>query len=273
MTARYIEFNGITFKEDTYFPFYSFTPNEGNVEFQTDSAVLKDGAIFSNSRYTERTVTLKGHVVGKNEKDLIENKQLLFIKSNGKTKSELVYFDGFDFYKAEAIGSIPVLSEKMGLCYEFTITFTLPGFYWKEKKQTLVPLFLRKNEIEDTFTLPCVFTSRTAGNTYFNETDFSILPKIEIIAEDSTEYDLVIENENTGATIELLEFAVTEGDIIVIDLEEMTATHNGVDIVNLLNDFSDFFLVPGMNKINVTNGGLEVNSTALIKFYKKIVGI
>lgn len=273
MTKKYIKYNGITFCDDTSFPFYEFIPNEGNVEAQTDIAVLKDGAIYSNFRYTERMVILKGHILGKDEKDLTDNKQLLFIKCNGKTQADIFFFDGYNEYKAQAVASVPTLSERKSLCYEFSVTFTLPYFYWEEANETVVPLFQRKNEVTGTFTLPCVFTSRTAGNIYFNETDFAVYPKIEFVAEETAEYKLIIENETTGATVELLDYPVNEGDVIAVDFDKMTATHNDCDIINFFNDFSDFCLISGKNEISITNGGIKANSTALIKFHKKMVGI
>lgn len=273
MTKKYLKYNGITFNDDTPYPFYSFIPNEGTAEAQTDIAVLKDGALYSNFRYNERLVSLKGHITGNDEEELIKNKQLLYIKCNGKTKSTLFWYDGYKEYKAEAVASIPVLSEKKGLCYEFNINFIIPGFYWEEANETSVPLFQRKNDVCMEFMPPCIFTSRTTGTVYINNTDFPIYPKIEFLVEETSEYDLIITNETTGAIIELGDFQVTEGDIIVIDTENMTALHNGIDIINSFNDFSDFHLTPGENVLSITNGGIEVNSSVMMKFYKKFVGV
>ena len=271
--SKYIKFNGITFSHDSVFPFYSFLPNEGTTEHQSDKAVGIDGSIISNARYAERIVPLKGHIIAEDEKELTENIQKLFLKCNGKTKADLIYFDGYNIYFSEAVASLPTLSEKRGLCYEFNINFTLPHFYWLEAEATNVPLFERKNMTLTEFTLPCVFTQRTAGAVLFNEKDFSVFPIIEFISVLDGEYNLVIKNETTGATIELLNYTLAKDDKVIIDLEKVTATKNGENIINAFNDFTEFCLVCGNNNITVQNNGEILNSTILLYYNERKIGI
>lgn len=268
-----IKFNGIEFSCNTNFPFYNFSPNETSVAYQTDLALNTDGALFSNFRYNERAVSLQGHIVGVDEKQLQEAKELLFTKCNGKTKATLFYFNGFKLYRAEAFSSAPTLSEKRGLCYEFNLNFILPKFYWEENEKTVFPLFKRQNEITTDITLPCVFTSRTTGNEILNDTDFEIFPIIEFLANDTTNFNLIIKNETTGATIELENYLLTKGDKILIDTEKIKAELNGVSILNSFNDFTDFSLKSGNNEISVTNGGESLNASVLLYFNKKMIGV
>lgn len=270
---KYIKFNGIEFSCNTNFPFYNFEPNETSVSYQTDLALNSDGALFSNFRYNERAVALQGHIVGADETRLQEAKELLFAKCNGKTKATLFYFNGFKLYRAEAFSSVPALSEKRGLCYEFNINFTLPCFYWEEAEKTVFPLFKRNNEITENFTLPCVFTSRTTGNEIINDTDFDIFPTVEFLVNDTTDFNLIIKNETTGATIELENYSLTKNDKILIDTEKITAEKNGVSILNSFNDFTDFCLTAGRNEITVTNGGESLNASVFIYFNKKMIGV
>lgn len=270
---KYLEFNGIRFSADSPFPFYSFSPNEGTTEYQSDTFVGQDGENITNIRYPSRMVSLSGNIVADTDEQFIAYRQQLFTKCNGKTKEELYYFDGFTKYKAAAIANIPQLGETHATSQVYNVNFILLDFYWQRADKTIIPLFERIDTVETSFTLPCVFTKRTAGATIYNGTDFDIYPILKIGIINSETVDLKIKNETSGAVIELPNYSFNAGETLIIDTEKYKAAINGINIINSLNDFSDWRISPGENVITIKNGENSVSLNAVIEYNDKLVGV
>lgn len=270
---KYIEFNGIRFSDESPFPFYEFLANEGTTDYQSDTFIGQDGEHISNMRYTSRTVSITGNIVADTENEFIAYRQQLFNKCNGKTKAELIYFDGFNKYKASAFANIPQLGEIHATSQIYNVNFILCDFFWISYDKTVIPLFERIDTVETSFTLPCMFTKRTTGNTIYNATDFDIYPVIKIGVLNTETVDLKIKNESIGCAIELPSYLLNAGDTIVIDTEKYTASINRQNIINSFNDFSDWHIKTGENVITVKNGENSVNLNIVVEYNNKLVGV
>lgn len=281
---RYIKFNDITFgggnflkinENNSYTPFIisEFDPNSGEAEYRQTN-LIGDGAIFSDFRYQPRMISLKGYILPKKGEKLEDLRVLLASKINGKKTAKLTFFDGQNKYFCNAFADIPVFAQPVKNSVLFNINFTVPDFFWYEESVTSVAVCERKNNITGTFSLPLVFTTRTASGTVYNHNDFSIYPTIKIIANAmSAAVSLEIENETTGEKIILSNYAISAGEEIIIDLKNVTAQVGNVSAINYFNDFSEFAVIPGSNLIKVTDTNTDSKLTVSVEYNAQYVCI
>lgn len=274
---RYIEFNGIKFtsEDDTNYIYNYFNPNDGDTKSQSDIPLGYDGEIISNITYNSRIVNVKGNIWGNTEQELYNARQELFNKCNGKTRGILTYYNGYKKYRAAAIASIPSCGDHSELYCSFNVNFTLYNFFWEDDDISEFDIFTRLDNITTTFTLPCIFTSRTSGATIVNDTDFNIYPIIVIKANSiNNTQPLKIVNSTTGKDISLSGYNITQGEIITIDCEKFTALNDrGVNLINYFNDFEDWNITKGTNVIDVENGNTASDIDVKIQYRKKYVGV
>ena len=234
-----------------------------------------DGEIISNITYNSRVVNVKGNIWGNTEQELYNARQELFNKCNGKTKGILTYFDGFKLYRANAVASVPSCGDYRELLCTFNVNFTLYNFFWENAEISVYDIFSRKDNITTSFTLPCVFTSRTAENTIVNNTDFNIYPIITIKANSvDNSQPIKIINSTTGEKISISGYNISVGEIITIDCEKYTAQNNsGVNLINYFNDFENWCIVKGTNTIKGINNNSSSSIDIKIQYRKKYVGV
>lgn len=281
---KYIEFNGITFGRrnyikingaDFYTPFIisEFDPNGGETAYQRTD-LIGDGAVYSNFRYNPRIVSLKGYILPKKGERIEDLRCKLASLVNGKTVDKLTYFDGENSFFCECFGDIPVFSKPVKESVLFNINFTVPDFFWYSSELTSIPVSQRVKNITNPFTLPRVFTIKTANAAVYNHNDFNIYPIIKIIANEMTStVSLVILNDTTGEKITLSQYAVSAGEAITIDLKSLTADVGGVSVINYFNDFSDFAIIPGNNLLKVTDSNGNSKITVAVEFNRQYVCI
>lgn len=156
---------------------------------------------------------------------------------------------------------------------KFTVQFIADYPYFNDFYDTELPLYRQRNLVTDTFTLPCVFTERISEGDVNNTGDKIIYPTIYITDNSDVSAapgGVLIENETTGAKIELPYYTMVYGETITIDLgrRRLTSSVNG-NITNELGDstpdLSRFFLEVGINHLSFTNSTGQVLS-AVIKY-------
>lgn len=195
-----------------------------------------------------------------------------------KKEQTAVFFDGIRKYKAAVYADkLPEFGKRSFSAYwniPFVVSLTLPKFYWTDFEATNIPIFSRKDEFETSFTLPCAFTSRTSCAEIDNTSGFDFYPVIRITAEENvTNGKMKIVNETTGEYIGLDGFSLEKGKIIVIDCENYTATLDGENIINSLNDFENFKIIPGENSVKCVCNDELTTLNATIEYYKKWIGV
>ena len=229
---------------------------------------------FSNFRYDSRIMSLRGYILPRNGERIEELRADLFTKINGKTNKKLIYFDGEKKFFCHCFADAPVVSGKIKESVEFNINFTVPDFYWYEFLKTEIPVCTRINHIETEFRLPTVFTTRIAEATINNPNNFNLYPIIKIIAGSTSESEtLEVLNDTTGESVVLSGYTLNANEIVTIDCKTLDADASGVSVINYLNDFSDFSLIPGSNHLICTNARLGSMLTVAIEYYRPYIGI
>lgn len=146
----------------------------------------------------------------------------------------------------------------------FVLQMIADNSFFEDWEDTKIAVYKRENLLKTTFTLPCVFSKRT------NETE------ILVTGQENSEPIFFIENTVSSASalaesgIELtntlpdgteqrifLETTTQDGETITVNIPERTITSNiRGNLLNTLSDdsfLSDFYLVPGTNRVAVTN--------------------
>lgn len=286
MSKKYIEFNGITFgggnwidKQDgtgrIYTPYIitEFHPNEVNTTCQQDDFIT-DGALFSNFRYNARIVSLRGYILPRKGDKIEELRQQLYTKLNGKKNEKLTYYDGHKKYFCIAFADAPVCANAVKNSVEFNINFTVPDFFWYDNEKTIIPVGKTIKLLQTPFTLPMMFGQRISEATIENENEFEIYPKFTLIAKNITENGAIrVTNHTTGQQIIFSGLNVDDGKKIAVDCKKLTATIDGVSVINYFNDFSDFALTPGVNELECVDSNENRETIVALEYYKPYVGI
>lgn len=187
----------------------------------------------------------------------------LYIKCNEKS----VYAD---CYVSSLGKSTTYKNGYEGYVIQFTCDY--PYFFSEETK--VYNLFARKELIKNSFVLPMIFSERTVGQNIFLEGDKEVYPTISVgKVGNESDFAIVLKNESTGAVLSLT-MPAKEYELIKFDLREGKVSSCKEDLTSCLDDesyMSEFFLRPGENKICITAGGIDVNSSAIISFEEEYI--
>ncbi|MGN1097952.1 MAG: hypothetical protein ACI4SS_03535, partial [Clostridia bacterium] len=178
--------------------------------------------------------------------------------------------DGERKVYAESYVSNLSTTRAYGKDYErYIFQFTCDYPYFRDSVPTLSSLFERRRLLENTFTLPTVFSERVTDRVIMVSGDKEVYPKITVGGISlETESPLVIVNETTGAELNMLLPAGDYG-LIVFDLWEGKITADGEDITRYLDDesyMSDFCLARGENKLKITAMDAALNTSSAVYF-------
>lgn len=266
------------------FPFVFDKPegmNEADTNRQETGGYDEDGTEYEYPTYSPRLVTLPGSFRSSNKAGLYSMRADMVRIMNGKDKGRLYYYNGYKEYFSEAVADIPQFGQRMQNVMMFTCYFNLYRFYWKEAKPTKNNLFYRENHIKGTFQFPFVFTTRYSKGNLINLGDVEADWKITITATSNQTLQtlflntgLEIKNNTTGETM-LLEYDMTDGEVITIDTEnaKVTSSING-NILYALSGSSTFFkLKQGKNEIEATNYNTSIPVYINSEFYNRYLGV
>ena len=144
------------------------------------------------------------------------------------------------------------------------LQFTCDNPYFTDEKLRRVDLFYRKDLVQSSFTLPCIFTERIHRLEVINAGDVQSEPIIKVyndyqksgVSLFSKDYGVEIINHTKGQKI-LLEREIISGETITIDIPNRRITSDVAGDITAsisLNSFlSDFWLAVGKNDIEVVN--------------------
>ena len=278
--SRYIQIGDITIGIGHKYIFEDLSDiGSGNVRRNEVEFANADGAEFQSVFFEPRVFDIKGHIMAKSAQELHELKQGLINACYPKKDTEVIYFDGVRKYRAKARGdSLPEFGKKIKeSCWflPFVASIVIPSFYWEDYSITQLPIISRTDEITDTFTLPCVFTSRIAEAVIDNAGEFDIFPIVRISGGTTAQTGTIkIINNTIGQSIELSNYTINPNDIIVIDCENMTAVKNESDnIIGSINDFEDFRIVKGRNELKGLCAENVSGINVSIEYYRKWMGV
>lgn len=277
---RYIQIDDVIIGQGHNYIFNDISGIGGGTVRRTEHEYISsDGAEFDNIFFSARSFEITGYILAKSAAELDSLKQRLILACYPKAERTIVFFDGIRKYKAKAYNdAMPEFGKRSISAYwnmPFVLSITIPSFYWTDYEITPIPIVSRSNEFTTSFTLPCVFTSRTAEASILNDSGFDFYPVIKIMAGARAENGTVkILNDTTGEYIQLSNFTLSPGDMIVIDCESYKATLNGTtNVINSLNDFEIFKIVPGENIIKGLNNNSSSAINVSMEYYKKWMGV
>lgn len=233
-------------------------------EYQTVIFANENGVTQAGKRDLPRTVTMSGDVKGGRQERLRMNRVL-------HEDGELLFlFDGVQRKLNCKCTRPPEFVHQGGGIFSFTIQFQADYPYFTDFKQVHAPLYKTINNVTDTFTLPCVFTSRISRTDVLNNGDKYVYPTIyiEVTGASADAGTLQIINHTTGAQIKInRQFA--DGETVTVDLKTRRITSGtGGNITNAISDdtvLSAFYLQPGENNIEFISSvsGQTVNAAAV----------
>lgn len=235
----------------------------GNVTQNVINYIDTDGADYRDVFFAPRDFEVKGAILFWSEAEKLTLKHKLITACNPKNKMDLSYFNGRDFYYAQAMAAaLPEFGEEMRGVLPFVISMRIPGFYWLSNKEIANNVFIVTKLLRSAFTLPTVFSTRVNRAVIVNDGGAQSYPTFTIVCnEDADVPEIKIENKTTGKMIKLI-YTAALGEIITINHEDcvVTSSVNG-NIIKYVAADSDFFAYePGLNDIECNLPGASVTS-------------
>lgn len=270
---RYVKIGDVTIGKGHKIVFSKLSGFEtGDVQRQTDRILNMDGAIYQNVTFNPRQLEIHGYVLAESIEEMETLKKQLCAVCTPKGNTLIQYFDGQSTYRAFACGeSLPEFGDrvKQSFYVPFVAYLTIPKFYWEDDLLTSLAIGKRKDEIANTVTLPCVFTSRTLELTYMNDSYLPIYPQIIISGASGNE--ITIKNLTTGEDIIMSGYTIKTGENLLVDCDDYTAANqDGENLLAYFSDFEKWCLVPGKNQIKVISGS---GAYASVQFRRKYLGV
>lgn len=224
------------------------------------SATTAQGQRETGRRDLPRTITIGGDLLGNG--DDLENLERV-VYADGYL--ELCFGDKQRRIACKFNGMTDPERIISGELSSFAVQFLCDSPYFEDAEATFVDIATYKNEVVDTFTLPCVFTTTQNERTLTVKGVKSVYPIIHIgcteAGDNGVAYGFVVTNLTTGQSIEL-EHDIVALEEVTVDCKERTVTSSiKGNILNSLADSSsleDMYLLPGDNVIaaySLSNGG------------------
>lgn len=251
----------------------------GTSNLETGSATKRkvnyvdtDGVEYRDILYSERVFEISGIIMADDEIAMVNAKRKLIEACSLKDKFRIQYFNRLRTYSAECyFDKLPTFGTRQKWCLPFKLYLTIPGFYWQSKVAYTFNLLSYHDEVYDTFTLPCVFTSYTNEAEVYNGGDVESYPIFTITCEVEGKTDkLVVKNISSGKTI-TINYAPQKGEVITVNSREETIQSNlKGNITAAATIGSEFFsAMPGHSHIMCEGDGNKM----VMEFYENYLGV
>ena len=243
-------------------------------EFSTVTYYGVDGQRTTSTRLTPRTITISGDIqnFGGMQHEISRAIEILHfpgtltVSAGGRRRSAQCRCSSFEN------------TERNRVVEQFVMQLIAddPNFY--DVELTCQDIFGEQDLVQDSFTLPCVFTRRINQAAVVNRGYTNLEPVIRIYCQEeeagaaarSGEMGISVENLTTGATIALTK-QMENGETITIDVKNRAVLSSVVgDITGLLSPDSfldQFYLVPGPNEIQTLSSSSGVSVWATCEYY------
>ena len=244
----------------------------GGVSVRKINYVDTDGCEHRDIFYNERMFEISGFIQADNAEEMVKHKRRLISRCSLKEKFRIEYFNRKEKYSAECFfDKLPTFSKRTGWFLPFKLYAVIPGFYWESALMHTVDIFGYQDEIKDTFTLPCVFTSKFHSKTVSNLGDGEVYPVFVVKCNDSTVGStIVIKNNTTGKKV-LIDYQTSDYEVVTVDMynQYVQSNMNG-NITNKVSIDSEFFaLEVGANDIEAISAG----NVVVVQFRDRFLGV
>ena len=230
-----------------------------------------DGVVYRDILYNERAFEISGIIHAENSETMVRLKRKLISACSLKESFRMHYCNRENKYSAECyFDKLPTFGTRKGWWLPFKLYVTIPGFYWQSGHLREFNLFAYQDELTDTFTLPCVFTSLVNNAEIINSGDVDAFPVFTIKCNATASGGVAIKHDTTGKRIKLNYTPIIGEEITVDTYNQMITSNIKGNITGKITLDSDFFsLQVGENKISCDSIGCLVK----ISFYENYLGV
>ncbi len=251
----------------------------GTSNLETGSATKRkvnyidtDGTEYRDILYSERIFEISGIIMADDENEMVYAKRKLIEACSLKDKFRIQYCNRLNIYSAECyFDKLPTFGTRQKWCLPFKLYLTIPGFYWQSKVAYSFNLLSYRNEVTDTFTLPCVFTSYSNEAEVYNGGDVESYPIFTITCEEEGKADKLVIRDITSDKTITINYVPQKGEIITVNSREETVQSSlKGNITASVTIDSDFFAVlPGHNNVMCEGDGNKI----VMEFYENYLGV
>ncbi|MBE7048676.1 MAG: hypothetical protein E7393_04830 [Ruminococcaceae bacterium] len=230
-----------------------------NKVFQVVQYAEMPGQVTMQERAEARVVTLRGDCCG-GRQALSEGMRILNQKGRLWIQGQGI------FRQIEAYCSLFEIQKHHGEYVEFIMQFTCDDPYFGAEEPVRMAMYGRRDLVEGSFKMPCLFTSRLTTATIYNNGDVKAEPIFTIycksVGSGGDTQGICIENTTTGAKF-MLDYTMVEGETITVDIpnrqiySDLKTTDNNegnlIEYISKDTYLSDLALVVGENQFTTSN--------------------
>ena len=234
-----------------------------------------DGAEYSDITLDSRMITVNGTLFGNSVADVNKLKNDLLTACNPLEKVQIYYHNGDKEYYAEAYpSSLPTFSKLNNHTYQFIVYLDLNAFWWLSPSEINEGVFVRKDNIKGSLSLPQAFTIKEQGADIYNNGAVATPVVIDISVHEAFSETLVIRNVTYDLSVVIENYTFAKDEIISINMgtsDEYTiiSSVNG-NIVKYLSEDSEFFnLEKGYNRLECNRVGISV----VARYRERFLGV
>lgn len=231
-----------------------------------------DGCDIKDIFYSKRMFEISGFIQAFDEETMVKLKRRLISACSLKDKLRIKYCNREQIYSAECyFDRLPTFEARKEWYLPFKLYVTIPGFFWQSSQAHEVKLFKYKDEITDTFTLPCVFTSIVNSATVVNRGDEKTYPIFTVTCENSNAGSTIQISNHTIGKIININYATSAGEIVTIDTfnQRVISNING-NITRYISLDTDFFaLEKGKNSLECDS----IGNIITLEYYENYLGV
>lgn len=279
----------IVFGNDSPYALQVIEGTGGGSLYKTTAQYLDtDGAETLDILYEPRPLTIKGYIRATNQSEMHALRKKMIHILNGKDKGTLEYACPSGVYQTEAeLDGLTEWGASMQTFYPFVVYLKANKFYWKSVRENKQTILKAEKMLRTTFTLPCVFSIRSAVSDVWNQGEVDTPFVIEIYASQgqvnllNTENGIEIINHTTGKHI-LINHEMQTGETVRVDTDNIsvTSTTQGNILNKVQFDADDEYetdlslsLVPGKNELECINYDRSRTIAVVVRYYDMFVGV
>jgi len=233
------------------------------------SYVNQPGQVVVSQKDPARVITLSCDIVGRDNSAELLRRMIRILRKEGR----LTVCDGVVRRAIRCrCTHVEEPERKSRHIFSTVLQFTCDCPYFTDAKERQVTLFERRDLVQGSFTLPCVFTERVHRCIVYNQGDFRAEPVFRLYNTKTAETvesaaDILFVNHTTGQKI-VLTHLMTEGEVVTVDIPnrkvESSVCGNLISFLSQDSYLSDFWLEQGVNDLEIINHNTETNTSVLL---------
>ena len=227
--------------------------------FQSICYANMPGQITISEKAEPRVITMRGDCHG-GDRAFTEGMRIL------NQKGRLTFTNAQKTRCIEAYCSHFEVQKKHGMYIEFIVQFTCDDPYFTGAENCQAALYDRRNLVQNSFEMPCVFTERITGASVLNQGDVETEPIFTItcikVGAPGETQGICIHNHTTGSVFSL-DYVMQQDEVITVDIPNrkivsslVSENNNGGQLIHFLSKetvLGSLYLAVGENKFTAIN--------------------